>query len=407
MTEKTPATLDRLWDDIPTGHAPIGDLLTAGRAAKRRQRRTAVGSVAAATVLTLGVGALGTQVLGGGQQDHSGMVADGTVPGTRLVGIGHVAVAVPTSWADNAASCNGRFEGTVYFGPQGCVRERTWQVSSVAIATHAYSETPLDDLQSAGRMDGHQVVENAPNCLQAFSTSGNTGSTQCMQTFAIPDLDAYFAATVLGDNAESRLAAIRRSLTVLPDDQVTVPYVKPGSTPDDARAALEKAGLASKVATVACLPNAYCGGGVTGVEPGFGSVVPTGSAVTVTVLVQADTRDGSCGPNDLCVRMNNPANLPTSNWRPGDPSMLATGAGLLSVDNDSCPYLAGPGNSRTYVIWPAGYTAAIADHGTLVISDSTGIEVARAGDRVTASGGYTSTPTSNTGACPATAAKSS
>ncbi len=56
MTDKTPATLDRLWDDIPTGPAPIGDILTAGHAAKRRQRRTILAGTAATTALVLSAG---------------------------------------------------------------------------------------------------------------------------------------------------------------------------------------------------------------------------------------------------------------------------------------------------------------------------------------------------------------
>lgn len=54
MTQKPPATLDRLWDSIPAGNAPIDDLLSAGRVVKRRQRRTVM--VGAATVAALLVG---------------------------------------------------------------------------------------------------------------------------------------------------------------------------------------------------------------------------------------------------------------------------------------------------------------------------------------------------------------
>lgn len=84
MTEKTPPVLDRLWDGIPTGQAPIADLLHAGQAVKRRQRRTIAVGVAMATALILGVGALGTQALGG-PQDRSGLVADGASDGSVKV----------------------------------------------------------------------------------------------------------------------------------------------------------------------------------------------------------------------------------------------------------------------------------------------------------------------------------
>lgn len=54
MTDKTPATLDRLWDDIPTGPAPIGDLLTAGHTVNCRKRNTRIAGVAAATAVLIG-----------------------------------------------------------------------------------------------------------------------------------------------------------------------------------------------------------------------------------------------------------------------------------------------------------------------------------------------------------------
>jgi hypothetical protein len=65
MTDKTPATLDRLWDDIPTGPAPIGDIVSAGRAAKRRQRRAILAGTAATTALVLGAGYFASHTFAG------------------------------------------------------------------------------------------------------------------------------------------------------------------------------------------------------------------------------------------------------------------------------------------------------------------------------------------------------
>ena len=323
MTEKSPATLDRLWDDIPTGHAPIADLLSAGQAVKRRQRRVIAVGVAAATALILGIGALGTQALDG-KDDRPGPVADGTTDGsgssTRLVGIGHVAVAVPASWEDDAASCNKPFKNTVFFPwPQDCVAVGEWAVSSVAITTGEFTETGhLDDLKPADSLDGHQVVENTPNCLQGYSANGQVGSSHCTQTFGIPDLRAYFTASVIGDDAEHRLNTIRQSLTVLPEDRVAVPFVPEvtsGTAPDDVRAALEKAGLSADVVEWTCPATADCAGdGVTDVEPTYGSVVSVGSTVTVKVLdneAPTDNQRTPCGPNDLCSLEKTPPDTVT------------------------------------------------------------------------------------------------
>ena len=69
MTDKTPATLDQLWDEIPTGPAPIVHLVTAGHVARRRKRRTALAGIATVTVVILGGGFLATQGLRGNNSD--------------------------------------------------------------------------------------------------------------------------------------------------------------------------------------------------------------------------------------------------------------------------------------------------------------------------------------------------
>jgi hypothetical protein len=84
MNDKAPTALDHLLDQVPVGQAPIGDLLAAGHVAKRRQRRTLIGGVAAATVLILGGGTIATQALDkgddGGYTNESNLTADTTIP---------------------------------------------------------------------------------------------------------------------------------------------------------------------------------------------------------------------------------------------------------------------------------------------------------------------------------------
>jgi len=63
MTEKTPHTLDRLWDEIPTGPAPIHSLLTAGHAAKRRSGVFRIVATVAAAAVVLGGGFIFVQAV--------------------------------------------------------------------------------------------------------------------------------------------------------------------------------------------------------------------------------------------------------------------------------------------------------------------------------------------------------
>jgi hypothetical protein len=97
-----------------------------------------------------------------------------------------------------------------------------------------------------------------------------------------------------------------------------------------------------------------------------------------------------------------PVDLPTSDWTPKDPSQLALAVGHLGLDHRGCVYLGEPapvdtgdtssytpGPYRSYLVWPAGYTANVADGGTLTLYDANGTAVAHDGDRIEVGGGYT------------------
>jgi len=282
MPENTPRTLDRLWDDIPTGHAPIDHLLAAGGAARRR-RRTFVAGAAAVVAVVLAAGVMGTQALNAGPGRGDDFVAS-PAPGTRLVGIGQVAVAIPTGWADDAASCNTPFEDTAFFpwGQDCALATQPPPVSSVAITTGEFAEsgTRLFGLEPLGEVADHQVLAGEATCPVGQGES-------CRQVFGIPDLDAYFTVTIPEDvegGAISQIDAIRDSLTVLPDDQTTVPFVSTLASVIEVREALEAAGLSVTVNQQTCPPNASCLSGVVGTAPAAGSVVATGSTVTINVM---------------------------------------------------------------------------------------------------------------------------
>lgn len=284
MNEHQRTLLDGL-DDMPVGSAPIGDLLLGGKAAKRR-RRTLITGAAAATILTIGGGAVATQTITEpeGQRGNDSLIADGSDPSgngdTRSVGIGGAYVAVPSNWGSNQASCNTPIRNTYYFPhPQDCVAGVNPRVSSVAITTGAFPEAGirLNRLRPAGELDGHEVLETPTRCQLSHPGA-------CTQTFAIPDLDAYFHVTVWSDDGGSEVVrTIRESLTLLNTDQTIVPFT-PYGTETEVVTALDEARLTVQIEHTTCPPNASCKFGVTGIEPAVGTVVPAGSTVTVTVL---------------------------------------------------------------------------------------------------------------------------
>jgi hypothetical protein len=277
MSQQTPRSLDELWELVPTGSAPVAELVQRGRATRRRRR---ILTAAAALVVVVAGGA----VVGGVMQSRPDSAVTAAPAGTRWAAIGRVAVAVPDGWADGAATCNQPTRDTVFFPyPQDCLGIGHASVSSVALTSGAFTETltRLNGLQPQGRVDGHQVVAGPTDC--------GTQGQSCVEVFGVPDLHAYVTVTVPrgdGTQALDTIEAIRTSLTVLPEGESAVPFVTPESDLARYRAALEAAGLQVDVHQVACPDTAFCGYGVRGTTPAAGRVVPAGSTVRVDVLTE-------------------------------------------------------------------------------------------------------------------------
>lgn len=313
MNDKTPTTLDRLLNDIPVGNPPIGDLLAAGHAAKRRQRRTVIAGTVAATVLIIGGGAVATQVVNPtSDTNHQNMTAAQALdspPGTRLVGLGRVVVAVPDGWAANYASCNTPIRDTYYFPyPQDCQSGIHPDVSSIAISTTENAEaTPVVfDLQRDGTVDGYDVRSSGLICTPGQGES-------CYETFGIPDLDTWFTVRVpRSDNATDTIEAIRDSLRVLPEDYTTVPFI-PYGTEQQVTTAMREAGLTTEIEYTTCPATADCVTGVSDITPAVGTALPADSTVTITVLRADQPKaqdDTLVGPNrGLAVGETGPMSL--------------------------------------------------------------------------------------------------
>jgi hypothetical protein len=313
MTHDDTPTLLRHLDTMDPGTPPVGHLLTAGRAAKRRQRRAVIAGTAAATTLIVGGGAVATQVINSGadtnRQDITAAQGLDVPPGTRLVGLGRVAIAVPDEWAANAASCNTPIRNTYYFPhPQDCQIAARPGVSSVAISTaeNAPNMPRVPDIQRDGTVDGYDVLSSGLICTSRQSAS-------CLEAFGIPDLDAWFTVRVpRSDDATDTTEAIRDSLRVLPNDYTTIPFV-PYGTEEQVTAAMREAGLAAEVEYAECPANANCVSGVTGVEPAIGTAMRDGSTVTLTVLTNQtgpEADDTLVGPRrDLSIGEAGPMTL--------------------------------------------------------------------------------------------------
>ena len=287
--------LERIWDQLPTGHAPVRDIVASGHRVRRRRRRTAVvGGVAATVLVVTGVTAA---VHAMDEAAPDGPVSPAPVPGpseaedvlgpTRVVGVGRVALEVPREWADQRASCNAPLEDTVFFPHmQGCASSTREPVSWVALSEEPYDllEDGIDQASPIGEVDGHDVLATEVAC--DADVAG-----RCTQAFAVPELDGHVTVSMTGRAAVERIRVVRESLTALADDEVAVPFV--GSRPfapwhrqvDRATDELELLGLGVRLEEVDCpRRTSFCRSGVVGTEPVAGTVVPVNSTVTVEVM---------------------------------------------------------------------------------------------------------------------------
>jgi hypothetical protein len=277
MTPQPPPLLDELWESIPTGPAPAEALVARGRARQRHRRLGFAGGAAAlviATVVTVSMAPWSH-----GDQDH--VLAP--PPGMQYVGIGQVVVAVPEAWPVESGPCP-PLRTSVYFPYPAdwiCPSPSRQDVSSVAISAVRMNDGFVDGMTPDGRVEGHQVVAR-PN--PAICMPGE-GPEACLQSFGVPDLHAYFSVRVPRDEpgALDEVKAIRESLRVLPKGQTTVSFVSPLSPLDKLKSALSDAGLTARVVHHSCPSTGNCGPGVISTTPAPGTVVRTGSIVTIDV----------------------------------------------------------------------------------------------------------------------------
>jgi hypothetical protein len=226
--------------------------------------------------------------------------------GMRWVGMKRVVVAVPDGWTTGGTRCGAPVEDTVYFD-NGAVYDcadpvpesEIGNVSSLAVldTTWGYGELVTRTMETVGDVDGREVVE-LPGCNEWFSGV-------CRKIFAVPEEGVAFAVVIsdpddADDLDDADYEAVRDSLRILPDGQVTVPLAtsRHGYTPTrgDRRPAvealvgvIEKAGLRAEVVVLERSNEddldmlALGQGALLGIDPPLGSVVDEGATVTISV----------------------------------------------------------------------------------------------------------------------------
>ncbi|MFI7066019.1 PASTA domain-containing protein [Kribbella sp. NPDC050124] len=293
-----------------------------------------------------------------------------TPPATRLVGIGHAAIAVPTQWATNQLHCGTPQKDTVIIdaGPQGlCQTPYPKGVESVMVR----SGKPIDfHADETFQLDGVRAQRQRTTC----PVDSLNRVTVCSGTVFIPSLDVSFQAesSTNADEIHSILARI----TIIAD-KVGVPEPLFSESNPAARFGEQ---YADRLTALGLKPNIQTRkspgsipGTVLAVSPSPGTILAPGAPVTVTV-------PAGSGPGTAEV----PPRIVTSDLD-GPTGMEAALQARLAVDANGC-VRAGAGKPTVTLVWPRGYTVK-GDAKSFEILDGANNVVARSGVLLTIDGG--------------------
>lgn len=288
--------LHRLAGGVPEVPPPVGHLMAGGRTMRRRRRlRNVVGVAAVMGVLLVGgVVALQPDEHAGGDlvptaPDQQSPEPPTTAPGTRLVGLGRVAVEVPKDWVVVEDGC-ARDTGVVWHYPDTAREARQLGSCAPVPAGEPWTSMAVGDVTSPTGSNSVQASWSQQvevNGLSVTQSSFHHGPPEfcgpipeemqalreCDLLFWTPAENTYFHVTARDPAGRETILAIRNSIQVLPEGYASVPFIRFGTSDADAAQVLQEAGLEAE------LPDVDWPHYVIATGPSAGSVVPVGSTV--------------------------------------------------------------------------------------------------------------------------------
>jgi hypothetical protein len=212
-------------------------------------------------------------------------------PDTRLVGVGHAAIAVPDGWGTNVTECGIPQEDTVVIDVAvvpTCATRRPEGVDSVEVTQGGRRFDFTAD--AVVTIDGVPAERQATTC----GATGFGGPRVCSGTVYVASMHASFRA-----ESSTGAATVERLLEGLRlmSDRVGVPGYRSivldaqGRSGERYLEALRDSRFIAEIRTrkVATLPPGY----VLDVSPGPGTMLRPGALVTVTVVDEAGNRRGA------------------------------------------------------------------------------------------------------------------
>lgn len=287
--------LQRLAADVQEVPPPMDRLMSRGRIMRRRRTLRHVVSTVAVTGLALVGGALAWQPDEGAGRDSAPTSPNeppadpptAAAAGTRLVGLGQVAVEVPEEWVVAENGC-ARDTGVVFRYPDTEEETRLWGPCPPFPEDQPYASLAVGDMTSpygsmvTGSSWWRQLKVNGLDIMQSShhhgppefcGPSGTPNHQECDLIFWPLTVDTFFKVGVYGPAAQETILAIRDSIQVLPEGYTSVPFIRLGTSDADATQILGDAGLEAE------LPDVDWPHYVVATEPVAGSVVETGSTV--------------------------------------------------------------------------------------------------------------------------------
>jgi hypothetical protein len=283
IESKLTEILERAGERTNVGPPPI-EAIRAGAARRRRRRAAALSAVGvAAAVVAVG----GTMLLAGGPSvTNPAPPAASTPPvpaATRVVGIGHAAIAVPEQWARNQLHCGTPQKDTVIIdaGAQGlCQTPYPDGVESVYVASRMRIDFRADE---TFQIDGVRAERQRTRC----TVDSLSRVTVCSGAVFIPSLNVAFRAE--SSTSPGEVGRILERITIVPD-KVGVPEPQ-FNAPNQAVRSGEQ--YAEWLTELGLKPNiqtknspGHTPGDTLAVSPSPGTMLTPGATVTVTVVAQ-------------------------------------------------------------------------------------------------------------------------
>jgi len=289
--------------DLTVRDAPADELVRRGRKVRRRTRVIAgVGVAAAVGLVVVGSVVLFDTTNRADQpattattapsetpppSTQNGLVAP---PGTRLVGMGPIAVAVPQSWGTNDVRCGTPLSDTVVFESQGtrsCFVEQR-DVSSVHFGRIGMWERRSWERNATTAMDLGEIDITRSEIGPYREGLGEPTYPFSVGVVTVP---GYDVAMWVVSTHEELIRSVLDSVREIPNGYVAVPVRSAAARtwPFEADAGLD-------VRQVAVYREGVSPGVLLSSDPPLGSIVPRGSRVRLTVSGPGEPLSGPEAP---------------------------------------------------------------------------------------------------------------